>query len=198
MRRSVAGVLAILVTLVSSIDLLHAWGDRASARRLIAAGRLTPVARQNVAWLLDGQTLADVSELGGPRSAGADLHGLWHYVDLPVDPSMRPATIAIATDSPGRPPIIADPAEVMLALYRDCIVDRITFWEETAGQSETRSRRRCATALKFVMISSGDVHLLSRFTGIDLPVRQRHPVRVFGQVDCGTIPVGSCRRNVQF
>jgi hypothetical protein len=30
---------------------------------LIAANQLTPVARQNVTWLLDRQTLADVSRL---------------------------------------------------------------------------------------------------------------------------------------
>ena len=61
-RATCRRVLAIVVTLLSSIELARAWG--AQGHRLvglIAAERLTPVAKQNVAWLLDGQTLADVS-----------------------------------------------------------------------------------------------------------------------------------------
>ncbi len=61
MRKHTIAVV-IVVTLFSSIERSHAWG--AQGHRLvglIAAGRLTPVARQQVAWLLDGQSLADVA-----------------------------------------------------------------------------------------------------------------------------------------
>ena len=61
MLRVTVSVLALLVSLCASVE-LNAWGGQGHRLvGLIAAERLTPVAKQNVGWLLDGQTLADVS-----------------------------------------------------------------------------------------------------------------------------------------
>src|SRR4026209_1740799 len=83
MKRAAVLVVAIVVTLSSSIDLL-AWG--AQGHRLvglIAAERLTPVAKQNVAWLLDGQTLADVSSWADTLTSDQVQTSYWHYLNIP-------------------------------------------------------------------------------------------------------------------
>ena len=65
-------VVAVVAILCSSLDLLQAWGGQGHRLvGLIAAERLTPLARQNVAWLLDGQSLADVSSWADSITVGA-------------------------------------------------------------------------------------------------------------------------------
>jgi len=86
MKRAAVAVTAILVTLLSSPALLQAWS--AQGHRLvglIAAERLTPVAKQNVAWLLDGQTLADVSSWADTLTSEQVQTSYWHYLNIPPD-----------------------------------------------------------------------------------------------------------------
>ena len=81
-------VFAIVVTLLSSIDLLHAWGGQGHRLvGLIAADRLTPVAKQNVAWLLDGQTLSDVSSWADSLTGDQVQTSYWHYLNIPPEAS---------------------------------------------------------------------------------------------------------------
>src|SRR5690242_9407806 len=79
-----AAVALLLVTLVSTHG--HAWapqGHRLVA--LIATARLTPVARQNVVWLIGPETLADVSSWADAYVPGNYQTSFWHYVNIPPD-----------------------------------------------------------------------------------------------------------------
>lgn len=55
-------VLAVALAAGAAAPALHAWGGQGHRLvGLIAANHLTPPAKQNVAWLLGGQSLADVA-----------------------------------------------------------------------------------------------------------------------------------------
>src|SRR5215510_11772414 len=79
-------ILAFLgVSLLSSFD-AFAWGGQGHRLvGLIAADRLTPVAKQNVAWLLDGQTLADVASWPDTITGDQVQTSYWHYLNIPPD-----------------------------------------------------------------------------------------------------------------
>lgn len=77
--------LVVVVTLFSSFD-LGAWGGQ--GHRLvgsIAAARLTDPARKNVAWLLDGQSLADVSSWADSITGEQVQTPYWHYLNIPPE-----------------------------------------------------------------------------------------------------------------
>src|SRR5436190_17559494 len=81
-RRTAIALLIAAHILTSSS--LHAWGGLGHRLvGLIAANRLTPVARQNVAWLLDGQSLADVSSWADAQVGAEVQTSFWHYLDIP-------------------------------------------------------------------------------------------------------------------
>jgi len=179
MRRAFIVLPIFLVTLFLSSDLLHAWGGQGHRLvGLIAAGRLTPVARQNVAWLLEGQTLADVASWADSVRPEQTYTGFWHYVDMPVD--------AIGynrdRDCPTQPGVTAGSRGDR---WRDCVVDRIAYWEERLANPKLDRADR-ATALKFIVHFFGDIH--QPFHGIGPTGGNDIPVRVFGQADCGNDP----------
>jgi hypothetical protein len=173
-------VLVLFVTVFSSIEFVHAWG--AQGHRLVgllAAARLTPVARQNVAWLLDGQTLADVASWADSITGEQVQTSHWHYVNIPS----RAGGYDRDRDCPRQPGVEAGSRGDR---WRDCIVDRIGYWEERLGNVKLDRADR-ATALKFVVHFIGDLHqplhaLDEARGGNDIHVR------VFGQVDCRSDP----------
>jgi hypothetical protein len=180
MKRSVAGALAILVTLSSSIDLL-AWG--AQGHRLvglIAAERLTPVAKQNVAWLLDGQTLSDVSSWADTLTSDQVQTSYWHYLNIP------PAATGYDRDRdcPKQPGVTE--AGTRSDRWRDCVVDRIGYWEERLGDAKLDRADR-ATALKFIVHFIGDLHQPFHALGVGRGGNDVK-VRVFGEANCGNDP----------
>src|SRR5438067_598224 len=82
--RSAAAVIALALWSAP----LHAWGGVGHRLvGLVAAARLTPVARQNVSWLLDGQSLADVSSWADAQVGAWVQTSWWHYLDIPPDAS---------------------------------------------------------------------------------------------------------------
>src|SRR6476469_10098956 len=118
-------VTVVVVTLLLSMPLLHAWG--AQGHRLvglIAADRLTPVAKQNVAWLLDGQTLADVSSWPDTITGDQVQTSYWHYLNIPPDATGYDRD----RDCPKQPGVTD--AGTRSDRRRDCVVDRIGYWEE--------------------------------------------------------------------
>lgn len=174
-KRRLALALVILATLFST-DVLHAWGGQGHRLvGLLAADRLTPVARQNVAWLLDGQSLADVASWADSVRPEQTYTGFWHYVDLPFDATGYDRD----RDCPRQPGVAAGSRGDR---WRDCIVDRITFWEERLANPKLDRADR-ATALKFIVHFLGDVH--QPFHGIGPTGGNDITVRVFGQQDCG-------------
>lgn len=179
MRRTVLMV-AIIVTAGSSNALLHAWG--AQGHRLvglIAAERLTPVARQHVAWLLDGQTLAEVSSWADSVTSEQVQTSYWHYLNIPPEARGYDRD----RDCPRQP---GTAAASRGDRWRDCVVDRILYWEERLGNPKLDRADR-ATALKFVVHLIGDLHQPFHALGVGRGGNDVH-VRVFGQSDCGIDP----------
>ena len=179
MRRTVVMV-AIIITAGSSDALLHAWG--AQGHRLvglIAADRLTPIARQNVAWLLDGQSLADVSGWADSITSEQVQTSYWHYLNIPPQASGYDRD----RDCPRQPGTAAGSRGDR---WRDCVVDRILYWEERLGNPKLDRADR-ATALKFVVHFIGDLHQPFHALGVGRGANDVH-VRVFGQSDCSNDP----------
>ena len=180
MRSVIAGVLAILVTLLSSVDFLHAWGGQGHRLvGLIAADRLTPVAKQNVAWLLDGQTLADVSSWADSLTGDQVQTSYWHYLNIPPEASGYDRD----RDCPRQPGVEAGSRGDR---WRDCVVDRIAYWEERLGNPKLDRADR-ATALKFIVHFIGDLHQPFHALGVGRGGNDVK-VRVFGQADCSNDP----------
>ncbi|HEX8030544.1 MAG TPA: S1/P1 nuclease [Vicinamibacterales bacterium] len=180
MRRGSAILLVTFVTVFSSIEWLQAWG--AQGHRLvglIAAARLTPVAKQNVAWLLDGQTLADVSSWADSITGEQVQTSYWHYLNIPPEAGGYDRD----RDCPQQPGTAAGSRNDR---WRDCVVDRIAYWEERLGNAKLDRADR-ATALKFIVHFIGDLHQPFHALGVGRGGNDVH-VRVFGQSDCSTDP----------
>ena len=179
MRHRTVLLIAVVVTLLSTFDLL-AWGGQGHRLvGLIAADRLTPVAKQNVAWLLDGQSLADVSSWADTITGEQVQSSYWHYLNIPLDA----AGYDRDRDCPKQPGVEAGARNDR---WRDCVVDRIAYWEERLGNPKLDRADR-ATALKFVVHFIGDLHQPFHALGVGRGGNDVK-VRVFGQTDCGTDP----------
>jgi hypothetical protein len=179
MKRTIIGA-AVLVTLFSSCELLHAWGGQGHRLvGLIAAARLTPIARQNVAWLLDGQTLADVSSWADSLTGDQVQTSYWHYLNIPPEASGYDRD----RDCPRQPGTAAGSRGDR---WRDCVVDRIAYWEERLGDAKLDRADR-ATALKFVVHFIGDLHQPFHALGVGRGGNDVK-VRVFGEANCSNDP----------
>jgi hypothetical protein len=179
LKRSLFAV-GVVVTLFSSLELLHGWGRQGHRIvGLIAAARLTPVAAENVTWLLDRQTLADVASWADSLTGEQVQTSYWHYLNIPPDASGYDRD----RDCPRQPGTQAGSRNDR---WRDCVVDRIGYWEERLGNAKLDRADR-ATALKFVVHFIGDLHQPFHALGVGRGGNDVH-VRVFGQSDCGDDP----------
>jgi hypothetical protein len=175
-----ARIAAIVAILFSSIQFVHAWG--AQGHRLVAqvaAERLTPVAKQNVAWLLDGQSMADVASWPDSITGEQVQTSYWHYLDIPPDATGYDRD----RDCPRQPGVEAGARNDK---WRDCVVDRIPYWEERLANPKLDRAER-ATALKYVIHFIGDLHQPFHALGVGRGGNDVH-VKVFGQSDCGNNP----------
>lgn len=178
MRRRLAVIL--LLASVIGLESLTAWGGQGHRLvGLIAADRLTPVARQNVAWLLDGQSLADVSSWADTITIDQQQTSYWHYLNIPPDATGYDRD----RDCPRQPNVAAG---ARTDRWRDCVVDRIAYWEERLGDL-TLDRADRATALKFLVHFVGDLHQPFHALGVGRGGNDVH-VRVFGEANCGSDP----------
>ena len=173
--RSVAALMAVAI--VASSSSLAAWGPqghRLVAR--IAEARLTPVARQNVRWLLDAASLADIASWADAQVDQLRQTGPWHYVNIPN----AAAGYDRDRDCPPQPRVAA---RSRADRWRDCIVDRILYSEaQLADVALDRADR--AVGLKFLVHLVGDIHqpfhaLADERGGNDIPVT------LFGLATCG-------------
>ena len=177
MKRTVV----IAITSIVLVSVVHvstdAWGPqghRLVAR--IAEGRLTPVAQQNVRWLLDGVPLADVASWADQQRDALRQTGPWHYVNIPN----AAAVYDRDRDCPRQPNTAAG---ARADRWRDCVVDRLLYNEQQLTDSALDRADR-ATALKFLVHFVGDVHqpfhaLADQRGGNDIPVT------FFRSADCG-------------
>ena len=169
-------VLAILVALASPVE-LTAWGVQGHRLvGLIAADRLTPAAQKSVAWLLDGQTLADVSSWADTLTSDQQQTSYWHYLNIPPDASGYDRD----RDCPRQPGVSAGSRSDR---WRDCVVDRIAYWEQRLGDA-TLDRADRATALKYIVHFIGDLHQPFHALGVGRGGNDVK-VRVFGEANCG-------------
>ena len=179
MRQITALLLILVLTLFSRSD-LRAWGGQGHRLvGLIAADRLTPVAKQNVVWLLDGQTLADVSSWADSLTGDQVQTATWHYLNIPPEATAYDRD----RDCPKQPGVEAGSRSDR---WRDCVVDRIAYWEERLGNPKLDRADR-ATALKFIVHFIGDLHQPFHALGVGRGGNDVH-VRVFGLSDCGNDP----------
>jgi hypothetical protein len=153
------------------------WGPQ--GHRLVAtvaANRLSPIARQNVQWLLGDDTLADVSVWADEYLQGNNQTSYWHYVNIPAGAARYDRD----RDCPRQPGVSAGGRG---DAWRDCVVDRIRYNEQRlADRSLDRADR--AVALKFLVHLIGDLHQPFHALGVERG-GNGIPVVVFGSPTCG-------------
>jgi hypothetical protein len=168
---------ALLIGLqVVTFSTLHAWGGQGHRLvGLIASSRLTPVARQNVAWLLGDQTLAGVSSWADRQVDANAQTFYWHFLNIPPDATGYDRD----RDCPRQPGVAAG---ARADRWRDCAVDRILYVEERLADT-TLDRADRATALKFLVHFVGDLHQPFHALGVGRGGNDV-PVGAFGVTDC--------------
>ena len=172
-------IVATIAILIAT-STLSGWGGQGHRIvGLIAAERLTPIAKQNVAWLLDGQTLADVASWADSITLDQQQTFYWHFLNIPPDAKGYDRD----RDCPRQPGVAAGSRADR---WRDCAVDRITYWEERLADVKLDRADR-ATALKFIVHFVGDLHQPFHALGVGRGGNDVH-VRVFGEANCSNDP----------
>lgn len=171
---------AAAIAIAIATPSLTAWGGQGHRIvGLIAAERLTPIAKKNVSWLLDGQTLADVASWADTFTLEQQQTSFWHYLNIPPEA----AGYDRDRDCPRQPGVAAGSRADR---WRDCAVDRITYWEERLADTQLDRADR-ATALKFIVHFIGDLHQPFHALGVGRGGNDIQ-VRVFGEANCGNDP----------
>jgi hypothetical protein len=159
---------------------VHAWGAQGHRLvALIATERLTPVARQNVVWLLGPQTLADVSSWADRYREDNNQTYYWHFLNIPPEATSYDRD----RDCPLQPGVIAGSRGDK---WRDCAVDRILYSKERVAD-RTLDRADRAVALKFLVHFVGDLHQPFHALGVGRGGNDV-PVSIFGEEYCGSFP----------
>ncbi len=158
-----------------------AWGPQGHALvAMIAADHLTPVARKNVKALLGSETLADVASWPDAYRPLVTQTGAWHYVDIPEGTT----TYVRDRDCPPQPGVKLGAGNDK---WRDCVVDRILFFEQRVGDTTLDPADR-AVALKYLVHFIGDIHQPMHAMNLE---RGGNGINVvaFGSEKCGN---GNC------
>lgn len=138
---------AALVLFFAAVNFCHAWGREGHRlTALVAQGYLTPIAEENVHYLLGKESLADVASWADEYREGHPETSKWHYVDIPgaQNTYSRLRDCPLSEDDPA-------------SKWRDCVVDRISFFEEQLKNPSTDKKQK-ALALKFIVHLIGDIH----------------------------------------
>ncbi len=171
----------LIGTLAGVISTQQAWGWGREGHRLtalVAEAYLTPEAKAQVAALLladakHPQTMADVASWADEYRSTHGETAPWHFVDIPASAE----TFDRQRDCPASTP----PSP-----WRDCVTDRILYFEGRLGDAELRPEER-AVALKFLIHLIGDVHQPLHAIGDDRGGNNTH-VSFLGSQQCGTGP----------
>jgi hypothetical protein len=173
-------IVAILASLILQSVPASAWGPQGHRLvALLAAERLTPIAKRNVVWLLGPETLADVSSWADRYNNDVYQTFYWHFLNIPPEATSYDRD----RDCPRQPSVEAGSRADK---WRDCAVDRILYNKERLGDT-TLDRADRAIALKFLVHFVGDLHQPFHALGVghggnDVPVAH------FGQETCGEKP----------
>ena len=175
-RRVMMAVAAACAAVMMTSTLVQAWGRQGHRLvALVAAAHLSPVARQNVTWLLDGQTMADVASWADEYLAGVNQTAPWHYVNIPPNATAYDRD----RDCPRQPGVAAGSRN---DAWRDCVVDRIRYNEERLA-NPMLDRADRAIALKFLVHFVGDLHQPMHASAIERG-GNGIAVTVFGSATC--------------
>ena len=156
---------------------LEAWGGQGHRLvGLVAANHLSRAAADNVKWLLDGQSLADVASWADQQTTDHVQTSYWHYLNIPPTASGYDRD----RDCPRQPGVSAGSRS---DTWRDCAVDRIRYFEQRTADTELDRADR-ATALKFLIHFIGDLHQPFHALGVGRGGNDVI-VRVFGNGNCG-------------
>lgn len=180
MRRTKIVAMVVVLAIVFSWPALQAWGGQGHRLvGLVAANHLSRTAAQNVNWLLDGQSLADVSNWADAQITDLQQTATWHYLNIP------PTAAGYERDRDcQRQPGVA--AGSRGDTWRDCVVDRISYFEQRTADTELDRADR-ATALKYLIHFIGDLHQPFHALGVGRGGNDVL-VRVFGNSNCGNDP----------
>src|SRR5262245_168650 len=183
-----ASVLAGLLAAGLSVARVEAWG--AQGHRLVALvadAHLTPTARRNVKWLLDPETLTDVSSWADRYWEGNYQTYYWHFLNIPPDATSYDRD----RDCPRQPRL---PENSAADRWRDCAVDRILYSAaRLADTSLDRADR--AIALKFLVHLVGDLHQPFHALGVESG-GNGIAVSVFGSDNCSQNPARTVACNL--
>ena len=151
----------------------HAWGREGHRlTALVAQEHLTPAAEENVRYLLGRESLADVASWADEYRQDHRETARWHFVNMPgaQDRYDRVRDCPLPESDPG-------------SNWRDCVVDRILYFEEQLKDPHTNKKQR-AFALKFVVHLIGDIHQPFHAIG-EARGGNDVPVILFGTEQCG-------------
>ncbi len=166
----------LCAALCFSLTAVPCWGWGTEGHRLtalVAEQFLTPAARTEVAKLLHQQSMADIASWADDYRTEHPETGKWHYIDIPGT--------AEAMDRDRDCPLSASDAK---SPWRDCVTDRILYFEGRLGDASLSSEER-AMALKFVVHLIGDVHQPFHAIG-DARGGNSTRVTFLGSTQCGT------------
>lgn len=143
LRAAAVGALLVWMAVPQS----WAWGREGHRlTALVAEQYLTPETNAQIVKLLHTETLADVAAWADAYRVDHPETGKWHFVDIPKGE----AKFDRDRDCPVS---LADPKSP----WRDCVTDRIGYFEGRLGDESLSSEER-AFALKFVVHLIGDLH----------------------------------------
>jgi hypothetical protein len=151
----------------------RAWGREGHRlTALVAQDHLTPIAEENIRYLLGKESLADVASWADDYRQDHGETAKWHFVDIPGSQN----TYDRVRDCPLPP---TDPQSI----WRDCVVDRISYFEEQLKSPATDKKQK-AYALKFLVHLFGDIHQPLHDVGDARGGNDIH-VMLFGTPQCG-------------
>lgn len=148
-RRPHRKVRRIAVFALLAIITPQSWGWGREGHRLVglvAEHYLTPAAREQVDMLLHGQSLAEVAPWADEYRLEHPETAPWHFVDIPSSAAEfnRDRDCPMPRNDPHSP-------------WRDCVTDRILYFEGRLGDTSLPPAER-AVALKFLVHLIGDIH----------------------------------------
>ncbi len=170
LRSAAAGMLLFLMVVTQS----WAWGREGHRlTALLAEQYLTPETKVQITELLGKETLADVAPWADAYRSDHQETGKWHYVDIPKEEAKfdRNRDCPVSATDPKSP-------------WRDCVTDRILYFEGRLGDSSLGAEER-AFALKFLVHLIGDIHQPFHAMGDDRGGNEI-AVSFLGSRTCGT------------
>jgi len=187
LKRCAAG-LALSAAIFGPSTHLEAWGGQGHRLvGLIAFNHLTSIARQNVAWLLGKQSLADIASWADSRVSDEQQTAPWHYLNIPPGATGYDRD----RDCPRQPGVAAGSRGDK---WRDCAVDRITYFEQRLADTSLDRLDR-GTALKYLVHFVGDLHQPFHALGVGRGGNDVL-VRVFGSANCSNDPARTAPCNL--